>query len=66
MPIIFTSINISFITNSPLDAIISHSTNQALNDVIDKNLFLYTPEHRFIKQLTKMAEQLQTQNSILE
>ena len=66
MPTTSTSFNTSLITNSPPDAIVLQSTNQALNDIIDKNLPLQTPERRFIKQLTKTTERLQAQNSILE
>ena len=36
-----------------------------LNDMMDKNTPLYTPERRYIKRLIKTAEQLRAQNSIL-
>jgi len=65
MPIVSNSFDISLITSSPPDAAILQSNNNALNDMMHKNAPLQTPIRRYVKRLTKTAERLQAQNSIL-
>jgi len=55
----------SLITSSPPNAAILQSKNNALNDMMDKNAPHQTPIPRYVKCLTKTAERLRAQNSIL-
>src|SRR5205809_5339676 len=62
MPIVSNSFDTSLITSSPPDAAILQSNSNALNDMMDKNAPLQTPIRRYV---TKTAERLRAQNSIL-
>ena len=64
-PIGSNSFDISLITSSPPDATMLQLNNKVLNDMMDKNAPLQTPECRYIKCLTKTMERLRAQNSIL-
>ena len=65
VPIVSDLFDASLITSSPPDVTILQSTNKALNDMMDTNATLHTPQRGYIKRLTKTAERLRAQNSIL-
>ena len=53
------------LTSSPPDAIILHSANIVLNELVWNNKSLPTPARKYVPRLTSTAEQLRAENTIL-